>query len=168
MEKVSINSGYESVGEYGYDFNVLKHKNHGIEWRVLDSFDKNYLEEVSLCLILIAEFSSYILTNHGDKAIPNPRLNEFWNEMTYKCLFEQGSEAEIDFSVFTEYLKLDVTTEDIKSFSAYEGLNWMMRYLFEKFKEGELVKKFYEKGSLLREPLIPNFNKIVKQKFLMQ
>jgi hypothetical protein len=163
MEKVELESAYASVGEYGYDFNVLKHKNHGIEWRVLDSFDLNYLEQLGNLMVLIAEYSDQLFSEKGFDHLPNPRKSKIWNDMTFECVYKSGSEAPIDHEWFNT---LGIPYDKSLNYTAYETLKLISKHLFENYKDSYLVTHFI-KGTF-NEPFISNLNAKVTEKFMMQ
>ena len=155
MHRVQYESIYQLNDQHGYDFNFLKHTNHGIEWRIFDAFPEEYLEDVCLLMLWIADFALM-----QEKVPPVAQESKIWNDVTFDCVFKNGSLAVIP----KEYLNhIGVETdEDVDVETALQlWLNTAEKiFLFKDW--GICVKNMTNKRT---RPVIPNFNKYISNKF---
>jgi hypothetical protein len=155
MQRVQDESMYELNVQHGYDFNFLKHTNHGIEWRIFDAFPEEYLENVCLLMLWIADFALM-----QEVVPPVAQESKIWNDVTFDCVFKNGSLAVIP----NEYLKhIGVETDnDVDVETALQlWLNTAEKmFLFRDW--GVCVQNMTSKRT---RPVIPNFNKYISNKF---
>jgi hypothetical protein len=157
MQKVQDESIYELNDQHGYDFNFLKHTNHGIEWRIFDAFPEEYLENVCLLMLWIADFA---LIQENEMILPVAQESKIWNDVTFDCIFKNGNLSMIP----KEYLyHIGVETDkDVDIETALQlWLNTAERtFLFKDW--GVCIKNMTNKSS---RPVIPNFNRYISNKF---
>jgi len=79
--------GYIRCDSIGFDFNFNKHKNHGIEFRVIDYFPEEQLHEF-MCLLV------YLMDHSLCADASNPVEDPQWNDMMYEVILK-GDAAEL-------------------------------------------------------------------------
>lgn len=123
-------TGYLMNNEIGYDVNVNKFKNHGVELRFFDWFPEQYLSAVMSFLVLLAV--------HSQEGWLSPTCRRpLYSRMVTGCVFE-GFQYRITKEdanhIILEDLRFDVETEYVsRDMTAYELLCHINAVLFKRY-----------------------------------
>lgn len=148
MHRVQDESIYELNSEHGLDINFMKHRNHGIEWRIFDAFPTEHLQEISILMLFIADYAL-----KKDNFIPTAQTSDIWNQTTFDCIFAKGSDSLIS-PTYCKLIGLDVE-QPIKPI---EVLNVWIDKVYNEFEMegwGECVKYLLKNK---RKPNLNHFN----------
>jgi hypothetical protein len=136
---------YKRLDLIGVDINFNKHYNHGIEFRIFDCFDEEYLDEVMRFLIYCCDES---LIN----SFENPIKNEIFNNLLANVLLCGQSYVltndEINF--YNHLFKTNIFKEKMNIVMCYETL---FEYLCDKYNYSKntcselMIQKPYERSN---------------------
>jgi hypothetical protein len=162
MQCVHKYSGYENLEEYGYDFNIYKHANHGIEWRIFDAFDKSLLEDVCLLILLMCDFAMNKTMEETIK-LEKASASDFWNDLCFRGIFLEGSDGVVDLETLSNILGLkQAKLNPGQEHTFFDVLTFLSSYLYENHR-GKMWYFFNENPG--KEPKIPNFNSFIRSIF---
>ncbi len=157
LNKIEKHTGYKLGEKIGMDFNMMKHKNLGLEWRIMDMFPYEYLEDFMLMIFLLIDYSINL-------NIENPIYSKRWNKLVFKCLTEGWSYIPKKKIVkkLDEVFKLDIYNVWLKSEnkSIYYYFNILIEkvyYVMEKNGFGDMYKYFVKNQ---RKPILYNWNRM--------
>ena len=143
----------------GYDFNYNKFKNHGIEFRILDWFPEEHLEDIMNLLILICQHSLLC-------PIPDPRENGAWKDFCAASIMK-GYTAQVTPALYLKlYEVFGLTTTTCWPFYFEKKpqliLERLAIYLYKIYKTGDLCAKM---SPNMKPIAIVNYNKRVRDLF---
>lgn len=161
LNKLINKTNYKLSDMIGLDFNYMKHINHGIEWRILDSFPIKYMSELIIFICNVIDYSLIL-------DIPNPIHNKCWNKLTYKCIKYGWSynpkkyiirEFEMIFklNLYDEYKSLDIK-------NMYEFIKLFNKKIYEKLLNINDIKLIDNLIGSLQLPKLKCWNKKIWEK----
>jgi hypothetical protein len=157
LRKVEEKEGYIFTEKIGMDFNMLKHKNLGIEWRIMDSFPYEYLEDFMMTLILIIDYS--IKFN-----VKNPIYSKTWNKLVYGCVLDGWSFCPDDQIIEKFDREFDLHISDIwdqqKIKTIYNFFNLVVDEIYFKMEKSGFGILYNSMNQVKRKPYIYNWNRI--------
>jgi hypothetical protein len=116
-------SDYTKETQIGVDINFHKHKNHGIELRIFDYFEKSKLEEIMIFIILLLDFSL-------ENKINSPVKNKSWNEFVVNILLDK--DTKISGNIKNEFEK--IFNINLYNQSILEFYNIIYKKLLKKYE----------------------------------
>jgi hypothetical protein len=157
LRKVEEKSGYLFTEKIGMDFNMLKHKNLGIEWRIMDMFPYEYLEDFTMTLLLIIDYC--IRFN-----ISNPIYSKTWNKLVYGCIMKGWTFCPNNNIIlrFDKEFDLNITNiwHDQKQKTIYNFFNLVIDEIYFKMEKSGFGILYNSMNEVKRKPYIYNWNKI--------
>jgi hypothetical protein len=156
LNKVEKKTGYKLCDKIGMDFNMLKHKHLGLEWRIMDMFPFEFMEDFLLTLFLIIDYTCKFNIN-------NPVYDNTWNDFVFNCVskgwtyvpnkhFVKKIDNLFNLTVYNEWIKSD-------NKCVYNYFNLIIDEIYnimEKRGFGILYNKINDSK---RKPVIYNWNR---------
>jgi hypothetical protein len=124
---------YKYLDELGMDINFNKHYSHGIEFRILESLDRDNLRDIMDTMVYLADFSlEYIIIN--------PRITKLWHKIAEECV-HNGKGYLMDVSDQNELYSIFhinyMSKEPLLSTEVYDII---VKELSEKYRDGKCVR----------------------------
>ena len=161
LKKIEKHTGYKFSDKIGMDFNMLKHKNLGLEWRIMDMFPYDFLEDFMLKLLLIIDYC--MLFN-----IKNPIYDKEWNKLVFGCITHGWSfipskklvkkfDKLFDFGLYNQW-------SNEKDKSIYNYFNLIIDYIYYFMEKRGFGKLYKTLSNTIRKPVVYNWNKMKWEK----
>ena len=135
---------------------MMKHKNLGIEWRIMDMFPYEYLEDFMLMVFLLIDYSINL-------NIENPIYSKRWNKLVFKCLTEGWTYIpkkkivkKLDNVFKLDIYKVWLESENKSIYNYFNILIDKVYFVMEKNGFGDMYKYFVKNH---RKPIIYNWNR---------
>lgn len=143
---------YQAHTEIGYDINVNKFKNHGVEIRFLDWFPEQYIKGLMDFLILVGQ--------HAVTIGMSPYSKNNYHNIILKCL-RKGFTGSLTLNEIQQILR-DLKLEKIELYgidkmSPYQLLCKINHVLYTEYSTSEWVRYMSPE---MKEPELVNYNEI--------
>jgi hypothetical protein len=150
--------------EIGYDFNFSKHYQSGLEFRLLDGFPLEIMEDVLNVILLICEHSYNFIDLSEIELCSNTQI---WNEIVYESMTE-GYEAKINKKLMDKFIKILKINIFIKDEELYleEFYYRILEQLFEQYKNTNTNVLQFLTTNFTKINRWINFNKIQNEEHL--
>jgi hypothetical protein len=161
LNRIEEKTGYKLTEKIGMDFNMLKHKNLGIEWRIMDMFPYEFMEDFILTLFLIIDYCSTL-------NIHNPIYDNLWNNLVYNCVSKGWSYVPnknyikkmddlFNLSLYSEWKKLD-------NRCVYNYFNLLIDEIYMIMEKRGFGMLYNNMNESKRKPVIYNWNRMKWEK----
>lgn len=152
--RLMSNSPYKQNEEIGYDFNVNKFKNHGLELRFFDWFPEEYLTDVIHFIILLSQ--------HALVISPLTMTYDLYATMVQRCV-QKGFTCKLtaeECNRMLRDLRLEHMISPLKEQGGtpYQLLTHISDVLYSMYSNSELVKKM---APNMMRPVLVNYNEHV-------
>ncbi|MCL9807358.1 hypothetical protein NAT51_17660 [Flavobacterium amniphilum] len=172
-DQIEAHMEYEQLSELGLDFNQEKMYQSGFEFRSLDEFPADYLNDVLLAILLICEHS----LNLPDVQWGHDSVN--WNNLVFNSL-KSGYQTQIDEAEKNEILHvlqiLNPSSPDYDTLkAAFEAITMLDEFFFkilavlhDQYKDNNLCMDAMYGQKTNTPPTWANFNKYQTERHLQQ
>lgn len=158
----AADSPYRKNESIGFDINLLKFRNHGIELRFFDGFPEMYLTGVMQFLVLLATHAVCRPAVCRPTVCPSAvsRHRDRYSSLVCGCVRYGHTYrlTEDDLRLLVEDLSLPLAPLDNTPLSGpYEVLCSINRVLYDRYRDHPIVAKMCQ--PLLRPPTLVNYNR---------